>query len=272
MREQELYAGRLVTIVDFDCPPGDAAWRWTNAIGSPVPIVVFPSCTVGVRRGGRYILATPNLAMLYNPMQEFERELRDPVGDRCVYFRLHPPALDELERLTTLLANRRLSATHAPTPRGAFLAQHLLARSLREGGADPLAVEEQAAHVIAAVLADRPSVRGRRRATRAAHVELAEAAKELIVASIAETRTLDELAATLGVSPFHLARVFRAETGFSIHQWRKQLRLRTALERLREGASSLTSLAFELGFASHSHFTDAFRAEFGCAPSALRAA
>jgi len=64
--------------------------------------------------------------------------------------------------------------------------------------------------------------------------------------------------------------VFRRQTGFSLHQYRTQLRLRLALERLPESAGSLTSLAFELGFASHSHFTDTFRREFGVAPSAVR--
>jgi AraC-like DNA-binding protein len=37
-----------------------------------------------------------------------------------------------------------------------------------------------------------------------------------------------------------------------------------------EGADDLTALALELGFSSHSHFTDAFRAEFGRAPSRIR--
>jgi AraC-like DNA-binding protein len=31
----------------------------------------------------------------------------------------------------------------------------------------------------------------------------------------------------------------------------------------------LTMLALELGFSSHSHFTQAFHSEFGCAPSAF---
>ena len=102
----------------------------------------------------------------------------------------------------------------------------------------------------------------RRGETKAAHYELAEAAKERIVEMLARPLSLNELAAELRVSPSHLARVFRSETGFALHQYRKQLRLRIALDRLREGARSLTSLALELGFASHSHFTDAFRAEF----------
>ena len=52
-----------------------------------------------------------------------------------------------------------------------------------------------------------------------------------------------------------------------IHRYLTQLRLRSSLERLADGANDLTALALELGFSSHSHFTDAFRREFGHAPS-----
>ena len=56
----------------------------------------------------------------------------------------------------------------------------------------------------------------------------------------------------------------------SMHQYRSRLRLRTALERIHEGASDLTRLALELGYSSHSHITEAFRRAFGLVPSACR--
>jgi AraC-like DNA-binding protein len=79
-----------------------------------------------------------------------------------------------------------------------------------------------------------------------------------------------DLACALHASPFHLARVFRAETGFSLEGYPRALRLKAALERLPESGDSLTALALELGFASHSHFTETFRREFGVAPSVVR--
>ena len=45
-----------------------------------------------------------------------------------------------------------------------------------------------------------------------------------------------------------------------------------ALERIADPALPLTELALDLGFASHSHFTDTFRRTFGRPPSAVRAA
>jgi AraC family transcriptional regulator len=47
--------------------------------------------------------------------------------------------------------------------------------------------------------------------------------------------------------------------------------LRVALERLSEGDCDLTELALNLGFSSHSHFTDAFKREFGRTPSEEKA-
>ena len=39
-----------------------------------------------------------------------------------------------------------------------------------------------------------------------------------------------------------------------------------------EGTEDLTSLALDLGFSSHSHFSTAFRRQFGRPPSAMRRA
>jgi AraC family transcriptional regulator len=109
-----------------------------------------------------------------------------------------------------------------------------------------------------------------RERTAAAHRDLAERATALIARSLAQPLSLPRLAERLRTSPFHLARVFRAQTGFSVDAYGRSLRLRAALERLPAYTDGLTALALELGFSSHSHFTEAFRREFGVAPSVLR--
>jgi AraC-like DNA-binding protein len=63
--------------------------------------------------------------------------------------------------------------------------------------------------------------------------------------------------------------VFRAETGFALHEYRSQLRLRAALDRVDAGVELLT-VAHELGYSSHSHFTRFFTRAFGIPPSRLR--
>src|SRR5262249_37447049 len=63
---------------------------------------------------------------------------------------------------------------------------------------------------------------------------------------------------------------FQQRTGAPVHRYLTRLRLRASLERLADGETDLTALALELGFSSHSHFTGAFRREFGRTPSAVR--
>lgn len=269
MRERLLFDGSLVGVAEFACAADHELWSTVNVIDSPAPIVVFPYWTVGIRpEDARPVLATPNVAMLYNPAQPYERDLRDPRGDACVYVLLHAPAVESLEAEGGVIRDGRFVASHAPSDRSAYLNIHVLARQAHD---DALLVEETALAAVRSVIASRLVRPTPRRSTTAAeHHRLAESAKELIGANPASAAGLHELALELDTSPFHLSRVFRRETGFSLHQYRTQLRLRLALHRLPDSAGELTSLAFDLGFASHSHFTDTFRREFGVAPSEVR--
>ena len=91
---------------------------------------------------------------------------------------------------------------------------------------------------------------------------LAADAQVLIAGSFTGRVTLEGLARTLGVSPFALCRAFRQATGGTVHQHLTSLRLATALEQLPRYRERLTDLALDLGFSSHSHFTQAFRSLF----------
>ncbi len=233
-------------------------------IVSSVPIVVYPVVPVLVRHGpAATTLSSPNLAMLYNPQQVFERELRDPRGDHCLVIELTPTVSEEL------LGSRRFTSTHAPVRPRTYLRRHVLARHLRREQVDSLLVEELALDVLRATVTT--AVSGDRRGrTRRAHRELAESLKDALWHRVGENVGVGELARRLAVSPFHLMRVFREQTGFAIHDYRLQLRLRIALDRLADGQAP-SSLAAELGFASHSHFTRAFRQSFGITPSQVSA-
>jgi AraC-like DNA-binding protein len=81
---------------------------------------------------------------------------------------------------------------------------------------------------------------------------------------------LATIARTVHVSPFHLARQFRAVTGETISRHLLQLRIALAIRRLAEGETDLALLAVETGFANHSHFTARFRHLVGVTPSAAR--
>jgi AraC-like DNA-binding protein len=103
-------------------------------------------------------------------------------------------------------------------------------------------------------------------------IDLIERCKVCLLRTLFDRHTLGELASELDVSPFHLCRVFRAHVGQTLHEYRTDLRLRMALEKLTERTSDLSRVALESGFSSHSHFTAAVRKKFGKTPSVLRQA
>jgi len=99
---------------------------------------------------------------------------------------------------------------------------------------------------------------------------LARRAKALF-ADRGELIALSELAELLDVSPAHLTDSFHRAEGVPIVRYQIQLRIARALRALPH-ANDLAALAVSLGFASHSHFSTAFRAHVGLTPSQYRAA
>jgi AraC-like DNA-binding protein len=81
--------------------------------------------------------------------------------------------------------------------------------------------------------------------------------------------SLQELASEVGLSPHYLCRCFHALTGMTMVTYRTRLRVLMSLEPVADGLD-LTTVAQNLGFSSHSHFTYAFRRTFVVPPSRVR--
>lgn len=77
---------------------------------------------------------------------------------------------------------------------------------------------------------------------------------------------LDDMATDVGMSRRTFTRLFRAQTGVSFAEWRQQVCLLAAIERLAEG-QAVTRVALDLGYASPSTFSAAFRRVLGESPS-----
>ncbi|WP_323117927.1 AraC family transcriptional regulator [Burkholderia alba] len=82
---------------------------------------------------------------------------------------------------------------------------------------------------------------------------------------------LDELAREVALSPRHLARLFRSETGMSVAAWRQQLRLSMSLVLLA-GGMPVTQAAHQVGYRSPTTYAATFKRTFGVAPSQYFAA
>ena len=85
--------------------------------------------------------------------------------------------------------------------------------------------------------------------------------------NLAEPPTLEEIGREVGCSPFHLSRTFSRETGMTIPQYLRKLRMERAAELLKSGKCNVTEAAMEVGYSSLSHFSQAFCQTMGCCPA-----
>lgn len=99
---------------------------------------------------------------------------------------------------------------------------------------------------------------------------LVAAAKEYILKNLGSEMTLGEIAWQVGKGEEHLARVFKRETGQSVFDFVREMRVNQAKTYLLDSTLSLTEIAERCGFSSLSFFSRTFRALAGLPPSAYR--
>ncbi len=92
----------------------------------------------------------------------------------------------------------------------------------------------------------------------------------LLIDADGETKTLADLAAVDGRSPFHLQRVFSAKVGESPLQFSRRVRLQRAAAMLLVTQKSVLDVALDAGFDSPEGFSRAFRAKFSLSPRQFR--
>ena len=82
------------------------------------------------------------------------------------------------------------------------------------------------------------------------------------------TGDLGALARAAGLSPSHLSRIFKAQTGVSITRFRNQRRLERFLAAYGDGRrTTALAAALDAGFGSYAQFSRVHRAETGQAPT-----
>lgn len=94
--------------------------------------------------------------------------------------------------------------------------------------------------------------------------------KEYIETHLAEDLSLAELAATVPISEFHFARLFKATTGETPYRYVTQRRIERAKVLLSVTQFSVAEIAYRVGFANQSHFTAQFRKLVGATPKQYR--
>jgi AraC-like DNA-binding protein len=185
--------------------------------------------------------------------------------DTCLTIRFRDGFAREIERDGLLAATARVPVLD-PGNRLAFLRLQL-DPILQRGS--PAALESWTAELIDAAAHPQAAQRIYDEAQVRRHAARIAQARETIRLHPDEPHTLASLAASVGMSPFHFARVFRSLVGAPPHRLLRDVRLDRARCMLLDG-ESVTTTCYAVGFGNLSHFIRSFRRRFGTSPSLMR--
>ena len=276
--ERLLFSGEVVCLGTFACEVGDPSF--TGGEPSTSHCIVFSRTPVWIQHeGGARYVADATRVTLHNRGRAYRRWRIDGRGDRCNWLAFSEEVIAAVVRRWDPAhidhdAGAPFRFQHAPAAPAVYVRQHRLFERLQQRTTDRLAVEEEALailHDIAARIYEGDAVRTPRTdRDRRREFDAVYEVRARIAASPAAGHALRPLAAGVGLSPYQLCRASTRICGETLTAYRSRLRILGSLDAVCAG-EDLTSVALAWGFASHSHFTWAFRQTLGVPPSAVRA-
>jgi AraC family transcriptional regulator len=272
------YESPMITIGEYRCRPSFSGRGGEET--TPWHSIVFVRSGLFVKHiRGKEVVADANQVLFFNGSEPYRVSHPVAGGDVCTSFAL------EWNTLMDVLSDQDPAAqdrpetpfrfTHGPSEPGYFQRYQQIFHAVERAGVETLAVEESALSLLAAVVRSVHRLNlGQRTPARPATArfqrERVEAAKLFIGAHFRERLGLSQVARAVHLSPYHLCRLFKRETGAAVHQYQNRLRLRAALDSLSDPRQDLTRLALDVGYFDLSHLSNAFRQEFGISPSEFR--
>jgi AraC-like DNA-binding protein len=261
LTKQPVARGEGFVVETVECRCGASGWSAPEAASGYAIVFVRRGC-FRRRLNGAVSFVDPTVVYFERPQDE--QQIAHPAGgDSCTVFYLSERFLSAIWGGEPGLPGEPLA-----TDATADLDQRLLLAAIRRGAAED--VEERVVELAAGVLerSQPRRVAAGRPATALSRRKVVADAREALTEH--PRATVTELAQQAAVSPHHLSRIFRAETGETISRYRNRLRVRLAVARLEDGEPCLARLASELGFADQSHLARVVRRELGSSPSRLR--
>ncbi|MDU1669678.1 MAG: AraC family transcriptional regulator, partial [Bradyrhizobium sp.] len=241
-----LFESRDVTVSEFRCEAARGARPFVEQYGGYSLSYVRKGSFGCHHRGRLFELVTGALLVGY-PGDEFMCTHDHVCGDECLSFSFDGAVIDDI-------GGGQAWQAGAIPPLPEFIALGELAQAIA-AQKQTLGLDE-VGHMIAgrfvAIVTGReerparPSLRDRRRAVESA-LWIDDNAHEDI--------NLAETARAAGISPFHFLRLFAATIGVTPHQYLIRSRLRRAAQRLSAENTSVTDIAYDVGFADLSNFT-----------------
>jgi AraC-like DNA-binding protein len=263
-QQRELVVTDEVTVSTVECEGGDGQWFHTPARRCPAIVLA---------RTGRFARRVSGRTAIVDSTQGYVLDAGDTemiqhlggTGHRCTVITVRPDALPALWR-----PRERLMASEFRTSPAADLTHRRLLAECRRGG-DVERISQLTASVVGDLFDScmRAPRLIHRRGTTAATRRIVDIARELATTG-AGTPTLQSVASAASVSPHHLTRTFKENTGLTMGRYRNRVRVRVALEWIAEGDDDFTRIAHDLGFSDHAHFSRTVMAEVGLQPRTLR--
>ena len=231
--------------------------------------LIFPYSGVYVRHvGHQQTVAEANQVLFFNAQEAYRVSHPVAGGDGSLTLVVEESQLHELAPVDIL--NRSSGIAFRPQrlriDAGTQRLVALLRHRLQEQIVEPLEAEVLALTLVRRALGPR---RSHAPGSTVGRQKLVDRAKLVLSSDPTRRWALSEIACRLRVSPVYLTQVFQQVEGLPLYQYQLRLRLARALDLLAR-YDDLTTLALDLGFSSHSHFSAAFRKSYGYSPSAFK--
>lgn len=252
-----------IRVIDYRCSAGPRSPTFTELHGSH-SISFVRRGSFGYRTRGREFELVAGSMLIGHRDDEFEcTHDHHACGDECLAFHLSPEVVASIGDASSVW---RVGAL-PPVPKLMVLGE--LAQAVVDGTSDASLDEIGLwlAARFAELVADRPTdarpirARDRRKAVEAAAWLEAHAHEDVDLARAADAAGLD---------PYAFLRLFGRVLGVTPHQYLVRARLRNAARLLADGPSSITQIAFDVGFADLSNFVRTFGRAAGVTPTEFR--
>jgi AraC-like DNA-binding protein len=264
MQATTLLQQKSISVSDFRCSAGP----------DDTPFVERHSChsvsyvrkgSFGCRTRGRSFELVAGSILVGHPGDEYVCTHDHVCGDECLSFFLSPELVDAIGDRAEIWQ----IGCAPPLPELMVLGELAQASACGRSDIGLDEVGQAFASRFVEVVSGRPreavptAARDRRRAVETALWIDAHSHQQI---------DLERAAAQAGISPFHFLRLFSSVLGVTPHQYLVRSRLRHAARLLADDDTSITDVAYDVGFGDLSNFVRTFHRAAGVSPRRFREA
>jgi AraC-like DNA-binding protein len=264
MTATTLLQQKSISVSDFRCSAGPEDTPFVERHRSHSVSYVRKG-SFGCRTRGRFFELVAGSILVGHPGDEYTCTHDHVCGDECLSFFLAPELVEAIGDRTEIWQ----IGSAPPLPELMVLGELAQAAACGRSNIGLDEVGQAFASRFVEAVSGRPrqpvraAARDRRRAVETALWIDAHSHRQI---------DLEHAAAQAGISPFHFLRLFSNVLGVTPHQYLVRSRLRHAARLLADDGSSITDVAYDVGFGDLSNFVRTFHRAAGISPRRFREA